>query len=624
MYSIQNKNEIIGWEFPLTDWGSENGKNDPGLETFRGNPYPSITREPIQNSVDEHNGGKNPVKVEFTVFKIKSNLFPGRDEYISVLKQCLKEEKEYSDTYKELKKSLDTILKEEIYFLKISDYFTKGVTGSSELRKTNWHKLIRSVGESDKEETSGGSFGIGKYASFVCSNLKVVFYATLDEEGKSAFQGVAKLISFEDNNGEPHQATGFFGEREKKQPIKSMEDVELYSLNEHFSRTEVGTDLYIAGFDYKDNWANEIKEAAIQSFFPALYNNTLEVIVNGEIINSETLPTLINQMKEDGSKASAIKYYEVLTDEASHCFIEPDFCGLGEVKLYVGNKNNYHKKTAMIRKTGMLIKEKQNYQIPIKYAAVLLINGQAFNKELKRVENPTHTDWEFNRKNDVKVIKKAMKELHEWINKKIQSISPYEDITSFDVDELAEFLPDSNEEMEMDTDSTSTEGEGGTPLEAKIQEVRKKKKKKPLTVTDLDTDEDEPTDEEEPIDEDEPIDEEEPNDEDEPIDEKEPDTKNEPKAQILKYKLFCTNPDIGNYRFKFHSKNKGLLTITLEIIGEDSDMPAEISIASKDGEILPSFGAKIGPFPVEKGSNQIDFELVEKVRVALGVHFNGK
>lgn len=623
MNNTHDKQKLIGWEFPRTDWGSESGKNDPGLETFRGNPYPSITREPIQNSLDEHNGSNNPVRVEFSVFKLHSELFPGREEYISVLKQCLKEENEGSETYKELKKSLDTILKDEIYFLKISDYNTKGITGSSELRKSNWHKLIRSVGESDKEETSGGSFGIGKYASFVCSNLKVVFYGTLDEEGKSAFQGVAKLISFEDSDGEPRQATGFFGEREKKQPIKNMKNVDLYKYNEHFSRSEVGTDIYIAGFDYKDNWANEIKEATIQSFFSAVHNNKLEVIVNGEIINSETLPVLINQMRDDGSKASSIKYYEVLTDEESHCFIEPNFCGLGEVKLYVGNKKNYHKKTAMIRTTGMLIKEKQNYQIPIKYAAVLLINGYTFNKELKRVENPTHTDWEFSRKKDVKIIKKAMNELYIWINNKIQSISPYEDITSFDVDELAEFLPDSSEELVIDLDPSSLEGEGGTPLEAEIQEVKKKKKKKPIII-DVDKEENASNDEDELGEEYEPNDEDELGEENEPNDGNEPGIKNKSKAKILKYKVYCTNPDKGSYKLKFNSQNIGLLTIDLEIIGGDSDSPAVISFASKDGQIIPYSGSKIGPISIEKGSNHIDFDLVEKVRVALGVNFNDK
>ena len=77
---ISYDNRDLGWEFPKTDWGTESGKNDPGLETFRGNPYPSVTREPIQNSVDAHNKKELPTRVEFSLLKTPSKLFPGRTE----------------------------------------------------------------------------------------------------------------------------------------------------------------------------------------------------------------------------------------------------------------------------------------------------------------------------------------------------------------------------------------------------------------------------------------------------------------------------------------------------------------------------------------------------------------
>ena len=83
----------IGWNFPKTNWGSEQGKNDPGLETFKGNPYPALAREPIQNSLDAHDGSENPVRVEFSVFRIAKDQFPGRSGYIKVLKQCIEEVK---------------------------------------------------------------------------------------------------------------------------------------------------------------------------------------------------------------------------------------------------------------------------------------------------------------------------------------------------------------------------------------------------------------------------------------------------------------------------------------------------------------------------------------------------
>ncbi|MGE8206031.1 hypothetical protein ACQKP0_15920 [Heyndrickxia sp. NPDC080065] len=619
----------IGWQFPKTNWGSEGGKNDPGLETFRGNPYPSLAREPIQNSIDAHDKSDNPVRVEFSVFKIAKEEFPDRDEYKNILNRCIQEAKDGSETQQEMQKALNIIEQDEIYFMKVSDYNTVGLSGSDELRNTNWHRLIKVVGESEKEETSGGAFGIGKHASFVCSDLKVVFYSTLDTEEKKAFQGVAKLISFEDEDGEPRQATGFYGETEKNQPIKDMS-----KINTQFVRQEVGTDLFIAGFDFRESWAEEISEAVITSFFIAIHEGSLEVVVDGKSINSTNLSKYIQELQEKGSKSNVIKYYEVLTSDNSSFFEEEDFHGLGKVQLYVANKNTYNKKTAMIRKTGMVIKEKQNYQIPTKYAAVLLIKGDAFNKELKRIENPTHTDWEFSRKKDIKVIKDTLKELNKWMNKSIKSISPYEEVESFDVDELSEFLPDDLDETEIEIDPSTNEGERGTPLESKLKQAKKTtKKKKKSNISDW---EDPVGDEtmvkagnENPMDsppkpEPEPEPEPEPNPNPNPEPEPTPLTEKEVRAKISNYRLYCTNPNDGKYKIKLESKNDGVLTIEMEILGEDSDTPANILHAHMNGMTLPVNLANIGPFKVQKGSNFVEFDLVEKVRVAMGVSFNGQ
>ena len=64
--------------------------------------------------------------------------------------------------------------------LRISDHLTSGLTGSRELINTNWTNLIKSSGVSDKKGASGGSFGIGKFATFACSDYASVFYSTYD------------------------------------------------------------------------------------------------------------------------------------------------------------------------------------------------------------------------------------------------------------------------------------------------------------------------------------------------------------------------------------------------------------------------------------------------------------
>lgn len=102
-----------------------------------------------------------------------------------------------------------------------------------------------------------------------------------------------------------------------------------------------------------------------------------------------------------------------------------------------------------------------------------------------------------------------------------------------------------------------------------------------------------------------------------------PSDKKIPIAKILKYKLFCLDPMTGKYRINLNVKKAGELIINLEILGEDSDMPALVSKATLEGNILPVNRESIGPFQALAGSNRIDFELEEKARVKMGVNFNG-
>lgn len=82
--------------------------------------------------------------------------------------------------------------------LRISDFNTKGLQGSEQEYNTPWHNLVKAAGVSGKDGSDGGSYGIGKAAPFACSDIRTLFYATKDIDGLSAFQGIAKLVSFQE------------------------------------------------------------------------------------------------------------------------------------------------------------------------------------------------------------------------------------------------------------------------------------------------------------------------------------------------------------------------------------------------------------------------------------------
>ena len=65
----------IGWHFPPTNGGREDGYNDSGIAHFRGAPIGSLARETIQNSLDAHDQGTEPVEVSFEVRSLQAEAF---------------------------------------------------------------------------------------------------------------------------------------------------------------------------------------------------------------------------------------------------------------------------------------------------------------------------------------------------------------------------------------------------------------------------------------------------------------------------------------------------------------------------------------------------------------------
>lgn len=91
-----------------------------------------------------------------------------------------------------------TLLKaERINVLRISDFNTTGLLGVNQFNneKSPWYSLMHGSGESSKGESEGGSKGVGKYATFVNSLVRTVFYSTKAKDGESGHQGISYLCS---------------------------------------------------------------------------------------------------------------------------------------------------------------------------------------------------------------------------------------------------------------------------------------------------------------------------------------------------------------------------------------------------------------------------------------------
>ena len=432
------------WRFPSNDYGEKKGINDSGIATFRGTPLRSLAREICQNSLDA--ARDKTVHIEFNAFDITSDKLPGSDVLKDTFERCAAfwNDQKAVTTKNFFANAIDRISTDRIHMLRISDFNTSGLTGSRAEVNTDWTNLTKSSGVSDKKGTSGGSFGIGKFAPFACSDFSTVFYSTYDEEGVQASQGVSRLVSFRREDGQTTQGVGYYGEERNTPTFKP-----LY-LDPNFIRSDkqYGTDIYIAGYkhmDEEDGWEKSIIISILDSFLGAIWNEKLIVAVGGTEISKATLEDMIETYRDELTGYTE-RYYEVLTSPSAK-WHEEDFMGLGTVRLglLLGGQE-MHRKVAMIRQTGMKIKDQDRISSFIPFAGVMFIDGDKINRELRVLENPEHTEWQVARADNEIQARALLKSINDFIRQRVEALASEGGQEDFDAAGLGTLLPDEPDE----------------------------------------------------------------------------------------------------------------------------------------------------------------------------------
>lgn len=458
----------IGWNFPPNHYGQKEGLNDSGIEIFKGVPYESLAREVIQNSLDATlQENTAPVHVNFSLHNVPKSLFPHSDDFKNILKACKDEKPDHEETQKFFCSAIECIDHEEIPVLKVSDYNTTGLLGSTgEGEQKDWDNLIKSSGASDKVGSKGGSYGIGKNAPFACSKLRLVCYSTKDCYDNTAFQGVSILMTHKNSGDQETRGTGFYGKKQKNAPIYDLAEIDHF-----FRRDEVGTSLFIFGFSKANDWESEIIRSVLENYFVAIHEEKLVVKVNDTLINSTRLPELLEKNLSNSDEFLAPKFYQAIVSPHKYPFVEDDFFGMGKVEMYVLPERNYPKRVAMVRGTGMRIFNKDRFQTPIQFAGVFMARGDGINKFMRTLEPPSHRKWEPHRHDDVAYAKKMVKNIYKWINDQVKSIAVIDDSEDLEVEGLSEFLPDDSDDFEPELPEHQEGIEEGPPKNVEIRVV---------------------------------------------------------------------------------------------------------------------------------------------------------
>lgn len=438
--------QLVGkWNFELNNSTVLTGLAESGIETFKGSQYESLAREICQNSLDARKDDNLPVRVEFMLTEIESSEIPDQTTLLEVFNKALTfwEKQNNNETVEFCKKNIEKLKKNyRIPILRISDFNTKGLEGSEFKNdfKYPWNNLIMSNGSSNKGGSEGGSFGIGKNAPFACSQLRTIFYSTFDQQGIKASQGISKLISYPVENNRFSPGTGYFSQSaDQLEPIK-----ELISLDENFKRGDrSGTDIFVVDFTKQLSWKEDIIASILDNYLLALYKGSLEVLVQGTLINQESLENLINEFYKEKKKAkNAYSYYQVLTSPET---IQEKITikNIGEAELTILFKNDLNRKVLMSRNNGMKIFDKDRISGSLYFSGICFLKDDKINSYFKKMEDPKHKNWEPDRYGEKKTeAKKNIKFLNSQVRKLIleNGKKSFEEIT--DAKGMNKYLPD--------------------------------------------------------------------------------------------------------------------------------------------------------------------------------------
>lgn len=453
----------VGWNFPSTNGGKEDGYNDSGIAHFTGTPLISLARETIQNSLDARKSDSDAVEVVFELKRIKPSDIGGEELARAITASRWSAESLGDTTASQALARAQAILSQkDITCLNVSDRNTIG------LPEKNWHALIKMQGLSQKEgvEGAGGSHGIGKYAPFAVSSLRTVFYwSCYEHDGQlfEKFQGKAVLMSHDQDDFRT-QGTGFYGIKEKCEALDDQIP-EVFRLQNRQNIPIQGTSLLVTGFSEERDWRLRIASSVIENYFFAIDRGTLKVLVepnqndddSAEFeITDATLHRWFNLLEsssnggadEDGSALQRARAYWELTDDNIKP-VEKQDTDLGHCKLWIRVGEGLPSRVALVRRTGMLVTDQQNklmrFPLHQSFAALCVFEDPSGNELLRRMENPQHDKFEPDRLPEEERDKghRALNRITSWIRDEIRKqAGPQDSAKTTVLSELAALLPD--------------------------------------------------------------------------------------------------------------------------------------------------------------------------------------
>lgn len=377
------------------------------LERFYDFGISGLVRENIQNSLDGRlPQSEEPVVVTIKTGTIHKDFIPGIEE-IKERINCLEGRNSYTkETIAHMKNKMND---ESVAYISFEDSNTKGLRGArngqSTSKEDTWSIYAYNKGvhseESDQglEKSRGGSHGIGKIASNSASELYMMYFANCDEFGYQHLGGTVQLIEHQ-YQGSYYRSTGYFTDvkqvDEKTTKFYPFEN----KFHEVFEKKTRGLKIIIPFLRDQFNKEDEIIKSICDSFFVAILQQRLEVIVNDKPITATTIEQYVKNADYYVQKLDEIKdeftplYFDTYTKSEPQEIVIKDMKQEYHFNLYFNYNPSISKgRVAIIRTIGMKIEDKKvknNVNKP--FNAVLIPKSMEEDAFLKSLENESHTE----------------------------------------------------------------------------------------------------------------------------------------------------------------------------------------------------------------------------------------
>lgn len=444
----------FGFYFELAGRSASQGAVTPAEQFFEGSlAESSLVRETAQNSIDAR-AGSAPVTMVFELAEMPTDSILGIAGLRSHLEQ-VEAQTRGAQGHDSMLLAHTTALQATIPVLRISDYGTKGLTGSESIDDPNspLSALTRGAGISADDGGRGGSFGIGSAVGPMASNMSTVLYTSQPLASQEVvFAGYSCLASHRDTDNIWRVGDGFFTDLSRKDDFSYLRNPTAFGPFP--ARTEPGTDVYVLGYRKAE------VDPDLQHIKIAFMRNFLVAIDRGELIVKGITPSHTWQLDQDslqqhvGEDAEAQAFHRAIKDAEP---IIRTSARLGRLALHINVDDNLEKSlhTITVRKPLMRIDSFRHTSIPVKYAAVLECADDKANKLLRTLEPPQHHTWDPGRADYGRSV---IKELKDFVREGLKSRVKQQIGDQVVIKGLSKYLP-----AELFEEKSMGEGTAGIP-----------------------------------------------------------------------------------------------------------------------------------------------------------------